>query len=500
MHSEAPLPTPDAKTGGPWWRELNRYHWWVLFVASLGWMFDTMDQRIFIVARGPALESLLGTGTAVTTYSTYATSIFIVGWATGGLVFGLIGDRLGRTRTMMLTIIVYSLFTGLTALSTNWWDFALFRFLTGMGVGGEFAAGAVLVAEVMPNRARPYALGLLQALSAVGNIAGSALSLVIAPKADFAPLAGSALPGWRFLFVVGILPALLVVLIFRSLREPETWLRAREQARAGGAERHDELHKQLGDLREIFHGRRWRYHLIVGMVLGMAGQIGLWGVGFWTPELVRGALLEKRRDQVAVQLAGPAAAEARATDKLDDLARLAGGDEADAKQRLEQWNAENDHYVAWGTIIQDVGAFFGIYSLTLVTARVGRRWAFVIAFLAALLATIMTFAFLRNGPDVYWMFPILGFCNLAVFGLYAIYFPELFPTRLRSTGTGFCYNVARYITALGPLTLGRLNLLFLRLGYAMPLRPAAISLSMIYLVGVVTVAFAPETKDQPLPE
>src|SRR5262249_47627082 len=109
-------------------------------------------------------------------YSGLATAIFMIGWATGGLIFGIMGDRWGRARTMLLTILIYSMFTGLTALSTSWWDFMLYRFITGMGVGGEFAAGVSLLAEVMPARARPYALGSLQALSAVGNITGSLLS------------------------------------------------------------------------------------------------------------------------------------------------------------------------------------------------------------------------------------------------------------------------------------------------------------------------------------
>src|SRR5262249_52972429 len=144
------------------------------------------------------------------------TAIFMIGWATGGLFFGIMGDRWGRARTMLLTILIYSMFTGLTALSTSWWDFMGYRFLTGMGVGGESAAGVPVLAEVVRRRARPYALGSLQALSALGNITGSLLSWAFA---------------WRWLFVVGIIPALMVVLVRRSLKEPERWQKARaEQA------------------------------------------------------------------------------------------------------------------------------------------------------------------------------------------------------------------------------------------------------------------------------
>jgi MFS family permease len=477
-----------------WWHELTGYHWWVLIVASLGWLFDTMDQRIFVLARSPALRELLPgrTDVELNEYAGYATAIFIVGWATGGLVFGLFGDRWGRVRTMMMTILVYSIFTGLSALSRTWYDFAFYRFLTGMGVGGEFAAGVALVAEVMPNRARPYALGILQGLSAIGNIIGSAISLVIGPQAEFEGIAG-----WRLLFLVGIVPALLVVVIFLHLHEPESWVRAKKLAE-GTPANPDELHRQLGDLREIFHDRRLRYHTIIGMLLGLSGQIGLWGIGFWTPELIRGALLEQRRSVVAEtvkdqgQVSGPLT--------LDELATAATTDPTQAQALTRQWKNENDRYVGRGTLLQDVGAACGIFLFTYVTGRIGRRWAFLLAFLAGLAATVLTFGYLQRASDVYWMIPLLGFCNLAVFGGYAIYFPELYPTRLRSTGTGFCYNVARYITALGPLTLGRLTVVFGGMGYAMPMRPAAIALSMIYLVGVLTVPFAPETKDQPLPE
>jgi MFS family permease len=241
------------------------------------------------------------------------------------------------------------------------------------------------------------------------------------------------------------------------------------------------------------------------MILGVTGQVGLWGVGFWTPELIRSALLEQRRGAVESRWLRPAptgASDRVAPRDLDDLARsaLSGRDQAEAKALAAQWRRENDTYVGWGTVLQDVAGMAGIFAFTLFTARVGRRWAFALSFLLALGATLLTFGFLSGATDVFWMVPLLGFANSSVYGGFAIYFPELYPTRLRSTGTGFCYNVARYLTALGPLTLGKLTLVFGAMGYAVPLRPAAICVAMIYLVGVFTVPFAPETKGKPLPE
>ena len=162
---------------------MTRYHWFVLVVAALGWLFDCLDQQLFNLARKPAMETLLAVGGAaadpkdVAYYGGLATCIFLLGWATGGLIFGVVGDRYGRAKTMMITIVIYSLCTGLSALSTGFWDFAFYRFITGLGVGGEFAVGVALVAEVMPDRARPHALGLLQALSAVGNFLAASIGI-----------------------------------------------------------------------------------------------------------------------------------------------------------------------------------------------------------------------------------------------------------------------------------------------------------------------------------
>src|SRR5919199_247888 len=176
--SMAQVIAPDL----PWWRLLNTYHWFVLVVAALGWLFDCLDQQIFNLTRNPAMRDLLHAAPgdpSVKSHGGWVTSIFLIGWASGGLIFGVLGDRIGRAKTMMITILLYSLFTGLSAFSTGFWDFAFYRFLTGLGVGGEFAVGVALVAEVMPDKARPYALALLQALSAFGNISAAVIGMVL---------------------------------------------------------------------------------------------------------------------------------------------------------------------------------------------------------------------------------------------------------------------------------------------------------------------------------
>ena len=398
-----------------------------------------MDQRIFILARAPAMSALLPAGTAtgeVTYYSGLVTAVFMLGWALGGFVFGILGDRWGRAKTMMLTILLYSAFTGLSALSQNVWDFALYRFLTGLGVGGEFAAGVTLVAEVMPASARAHALGLLQSFGAIGNVIGSLLSFVLMPL------------GWRWMFLIGVLPALLVAAVFRKMKEPEAWSRARAIVQ-------DDPSK-MGSLSDLF-GPRWRRNTIVGFLLAICGVVGLWGVGLWTPELIRDALSH-------------ASPESRS------------------------------HYVSLGALLQDTGAFLGIYAFTLLTARIGRRPAFMLSFVIGFAATVLTFSSLHEPSQLLWMLPLLGFSTMLVIGGYAIYLPELYPTRLRSSGVGFCYNAGRVIAALGPFALGSLTMAFQNAGSASPFRAAAITLAFVYLIGAVVSGFAPETRGQPLPE
>jgi MFS family permease len=484
----------------PCWSGLSRAHWWILIVAVLGWLFDAMDQRLFILARTPALRELLPDLSAdrLPTFAGLATALFLAGWATGGLLFGLMGDRWGRVRTLTLTILVYSVFTGLSGLARSWPEFAVYRFLCGMGIGGEYAAGVVLVSETMPARFRPFGLGLVQAFSSVGAILGSALSLVVGPQAKLGQMAG-----WRALFLFGVIPSLLVVLIRMRVRESDRWLRARELASAhvgssSSATSASEL--RLGDLSAIFRDRTLRQRTLLGMTLGMVGQIGLWSIGLFTPELVRGSLLQQRQHEFAASTGTMHPSREKKSLDLDGLARASSPTAAEAERRAAAWKREDDSYVGWGTLLQDVGSFFGAPLCTMVAVRRGRRHAFSLAYLMAMGAAWFTFGCLTRGSDVYWMLPLLGFCTCGIFGVIIVYLPELYPTRLRTTGTGFCYNIARYITATGPLVLGRLTVLFGGLGFVMPIRPAAMSLALIYLLGLAAVPFAPETKGQPLPD
>lgn len=504
MHVDpSPSKPTSVEESGPWHKGLTKYHWFVLVVAALGWLFDTMDQQLFNLARRPAMEELLRPAATakldpsaepapppkadpnkVNRWSGYSTAIFMLGWAIGGLFFGVLGDKIGRAKTMLMTILAYSFFTGFSAFAVGPLDFALYRFLTGLGVGGEFAVGVALVAEVMPDRARARALGWVQALSAVGNMVAASINIILgtAPDVHMGGGDGASFSDWRIMFLIGALPALLVVFIRSKLKEPERWQRVvREhdvdaQVHAGHAE------VELGSMKELFTDPRWRRNAIVGMFVGFAGVVAVWGIGFFSFDLMR-TVFGPMAQQMGQDLGKTGA----------DLTSYVGN-------RLTLW-------AGLGSLVQNAGAFFGIYTFSVVTGYLGRKPTFAISFVLAIAATAFTFFYLGRITgfwDLFWMLPLMGFCQLSLFGGYAIYFPELFPTRLRSTGTSFCYNVGRLVAAVGPLTLGLLSgevfKSYGKIDPSLPLRYAGVTMCLFLFIGLIALPFGPETKGKPLPE
>jgi MFS family permease len=446
---------------GPWYRDLTPYHWFVFTVASLAWLFDCLDQQLFILARNKAMESLLPAGMDPKLYGGYATSIFVAGWAMGGLIFGSLGDRYGRAKMLTLTVLIYSVCTGLSAFSTGWVDFATYRFLTGLGVGGVFGLAVALVADTLPDRSRTGALGMLQALSAVGNVTAGLMSMYVGSLESRGAIAAGS--GWKYMFLVGAIPAFLCVFIQMRLKEPEKWVQARAAGRASGV--------KFGSYAALLGDPRWRSSALLGMVLCIAGVIGLWGIGFFSPELVGDVI---RNSLIAEGV--PA----------------------------EEIAGRQQYWIGINSIVQNLGAFVGMLVFTRLAQGMGRKPAFALAFVAALAATVGYFQFFNGRGDI-WMSAVMGACQLALFAGFAIYLPELFPTSLRSTGTSFCYNVGRFVAATGPFTLGSLQAA-LKAGATTPeakleaFRNACSYMSVIFLLGLVALAFLPETKGRPLPE
>lgn len=448
-------------TTAPWWRGLNRYHWFVFCVASAAWFFDCLDQRLFSLARIPALQSLMAgadigviqaTGKNVTAY-------FLVGWGVGGLIFGALGDRYGRAKMLTVTVLLYSACTGLTFFSRTSWDFALLRMLTGMGVGGVFGLAVALIAETVPDHSRAGALGTLQVLSTVGNVSAGFMKMLI----DNLEHSGAVTKGggWRWMFLVGALPALLVILIRRYLHEPETWLKIKA---AGRLPTGSIFAPYAGILRE----QRWRKNLVVGAVIASTGVVALWAIGEYGLDLQRNVF---------------------------KTWYLANGVPAD------QVAAKLNYAITISYLVSMLGAAAGMAIFTRMCSALGRRKAFAVGFTSAALVTMLVYWKMNSPTDGLWMLTLMTSCQLALFAGFAIYLPELFPSRLRSTGTSFCYNLGRFAAAGGSFFSAALATKVYG-SYGSPLmeRYSAMTMCAIFLFGLLILPFAPETKGKPLPE
>jgi MFS family permease len=405
------------------WRAVSRYQWLVLGTAWLGWIFDSMDATIYSLVMTPALRDLLGphaTPERIGWYGGIIFAIFLVGWATGGVIFGVLADSLGRARTLVITILIYAVFTGLAGLSYTWWQLAIYRFITALGIGGVWAAGATLVAEVWPESLRVRGAGLLQSAWAAGYFLGAGIYLLLSAAS------------WRAMFFVGVLPALVAVWIDRKVREPEKWTAARHTERPGVAE----LFRP--DLRR---------GTLVGSALALVAVFGLWGATNWTPALIT-ELLRPRR------LAAPA------------IARM----------------------VSYAVMSLNAGSIAGYLSFPPIAERFGRRAAFFVMLLGAALMLPATFLLPSSYAAVLLLLPLLGFFSNGIFSGFPIYLPEIYPTRIRATGAGFCFNVGRLLAAGGPFLTGYL---VVQLG---SFARAASSIAVIYVLGMAVLLFARETK------
>jgi MFS family permease len=260
------------------------------------------------------------------------------------------------------------------------------------------------------------------------------------------------------MFVIGALPAFLALIIRSRMKEPEGWQRMKD---SGELDRHSAF-----TYAELFRDPRWRRNAIVGMLLVCSGVIGLWGIGFFTPELVRSVL---QKTYVAQGMS------------------------------KEQIGPLVDKWASWGLLTLQVGAASGMLVASWVAAKLGRKVAFALGYSTALVATACAFQFYTEASQTFWLIPMMGFFQLSLFAVFAIYLPELFPTHLRSTGTSFCYNVGRFLAAAGVPVIGLLKTQVFA-AHPEPMRPAALVMCSVFLLGLVVLPFAPETKDQPLPE
>ncbi|HEY4245753.1 MAG TPA: MFS transporter [Lacunisphaera sp.] len=445
--------TPTEKS---WWRLFTREHWYVFSIASLAWLFDCLDQQLFNLARDGAMDTLVIDKSRAAEFGSYTTSFFLIGWATGGLIFGALGDRFGRARMLSICVLIYSLCTGLSSFATSYEGFCLFRIMTGLGVGGVFGLSVALVADSVPDRTRAPALGLLQSLSTLGNIIAGLLGIGISVLAA-QHLLPFAFKPWQVMFLIGAVPAFLCVFIIGRLKEPVKWSTARAEGVKRGI--------KFGSYATLLRHPKWSKHAWLGLIMCGAGIVGLWGIGNFHPTIVRS---------------------------------IVGQHLASAHLSPEALAGEKAHWSSIGLLLQNIGGFIGMMTLAKVAQVKGRRFAFGLAIIVSFLSTVLVFKYLREIDQIYWMIPLMGFGQLSVFAVYAIYLPELFPTSLRSTGTSFCYNVGRFIAASAPFTVGKITRSLG--GNLEAFRSAGLWVSLVLLLGLVVLPFLPETKDQPLPE
>lgn len=408
-----------------WYHELTPYQWRVLICACLGWALDIMDGFLYAIILFPAMSELLGSteSSVIGWYGGIVLSIFMLGWALGGLLFGPIADRYGRAKTISLTILIYAGFTGLCAIAGSWQELALYRFMTGLGIGGEWAAGAALIAESWPARSRAKAAGIMQASGGIGFFFASLLYLFVGPY------------GWRWVFAFGILPAIVAFYIRRSLEEPERWV----QAKASG-----------NPLSALF-AKPVRRDILVGTGLAVVATFGYLGAIQWVPSWIS-AMLHAQGTKAAIP------------------------------------------QVSLITSVLNGGGIIGCLCFPQIAERWGRKKALTIWFLGASIAVPTTFFFVQDFSVAVVVSPVVGFFTGGVFTGFAIYLPELFPTAIRATAQGFCYNFARLFSAAAPFAAGALVSVHGSFARAITI------IGSIYLLGLVVLVYARETKGQALPD
>jgi len=430
-----------------WYEGIDRRLWIVLAVTYVGWLLDSMDLNLFTVVLVPSLRELLGaeaTPQRIGYYGGVIAAVQLLGWGVGGLLFGIIGDYWGRARTLCLSIAVYALFTALSGFAQSWWGLAIFRFLMAAGVGAEWALGTALINETWPQRSRVAACGLMMSAFGFGYLLAGIINLAI----------GSY--GWRWVFFTGVIPGILVMLFWSKLPESERWQEVADQRqdaqtrmRAGGSvSSADKAITQFTFL-GLFQAP-WLRNTITATLMSFAATVGFWGTQTWIP--------------------------ARAA----ELA-TAGG-------------ANVVQVTSIAIIILNCAAVVGLLGFAWLTEAIGRRPAFALGCIGNMIVLPIVFLVPHSYETLFLLVPLMGLFTNGILGTFTPYFPELFPTRLRATGVGFCFNVSRILASVGPFIAGSLVLFF----GGIPKAGAFMASS--YLIGLVAVWFAPETRGKPLPE
>ncbi|WCK52349.1 MFS transporter [Aneurinibacillus sp. Ricciae_BoGa-3] len=434
----------------PWYQALGRKQWYTLIAANLGWMFDGYETYALILTVGLAVKQLLTTAhlAEIPFYAGLIIAITLLGWGIGGILGGILADYIGRRKAMMISILAYSITTGLSAFSWSLASLVIFRFIVGLCIGSEWGTGTAIMAEVWPDNARAKGAGLMQSGLGIGFFIASAVWYF---------MSGMGPNAWRIMFLIGVLPALATLWVRKSVDESKLWDNAnkiRKEASAkskrGETLNEEEQHYTKFTLSELFSDRKLRRLTILGSLMSLTTTVGWWGISTWVPSYVA---------SIAAQHQFSAA----------QWASLAG-------------------------MIYNVGAIGGYILLGFLADSIGRKTTTILYFFLSLVLTPILFLFTHNLYTILIFTLINGIFTLGQYTWMPVWLPECFPTRIRGTAVAFVFNAARFVAFLGPLCSG---LIISKLGgYGI----AATVVGLIYLLGFVVAFFYPETKGQQLPE
>jgi MFS family permease len=433
----------------PWYRSLNRSQWNTLIASNLGWMFDGYETFALVMAVGAALRQLLDPSQygQIPVYAGTLIAVTLLGWGIGGLVGGVLTDYLGRKRTMMLAIISYSVMTGLSAFAWDWMSFAVLRFMVGLAIGSEWVTGASIVAELWPDKVRGRGVGLMQSGLGIGFFLASFAWLFI----------GALGPSsWRYMFLIGVLPALLTVWVRRSIPESERWERVNDQRQAAVERRRSGAALGAQDaalarftVADLFVEPETRRRVLLGLVMSFATTLAFWGIGAWIPPY---------------------------------MAAVA----AKAGLNGQEW-------ASYGGMALNGTAVFGYAGFGFLADAYGRKPVTMFYVAAAFLSVPLLFFWAQ---DLTVILLCAALCGAFVSGQYtwmAAWLPELFPTRMRATAAGFIFNTPRLVAWLGPILSGWLTT------QAGGLSQAAMLIALIYIPSIAAAVFLPETNGKGLP-
>ena len=434
--------------------DMNAYQWTVIFAAWLGWGFDVFDGLLMNYVAPNAVPTLLGlrigspeAQSATLWWTGVLTSVLLVGWCVGGILFGKICDRIGRTRTLLLTMLLYAIGTAACAFAPNIWVLLLCRIVSSLGIGGEWAAGAAMVAEVVPENRRVEAGALLYTASPMGLFLATFVTYQITGVYFTDPTWS-----WRYVFLFGLIPAAAAFFIRLFVKEPERWERVASDA-----------HPKIAEL----FAPRYRALTISGFCMAVTALITWWSCNAFIPVVAKGLA---QREWTELTAAGAA--------NLPSMEVLG-----------QQW-------VRTATNAFNMGGLLGTLGIIPFAKIFGRKWMFAIYLAGSAVAVLCAFGLdLDPATRLYLYFPI-GLTTYGVFGSFTFYLPELFPTRLRGTGSGFTYNIGRLVAAGGPFLVGSVAA-----AGANALESAFTVLfwiGFVPVIGLLTLPLVIETRDRPL--